>query len=310
MTTAMLGGEVTVPTLDGGEERSTVPAGTQHGDVAVLEGHGLPPLRGGERGDQHVVFELVVPTDLSDEQRELVEGLDAELGVQARRVVRGGGLECSPVICDPPRGPLRARVGRDGPGQPARARPERRRGGARAGLGRVRDLRRRRARSPSSGELKAAAGGALVDVTTTSVPDDWADRWADFHRPIEVGGRIGVRPSWWDAKDGLIDVVVDPGRAFGTGGHPTTRLSLALLLVLEESGEASGPLADWGTGSGVLAIAAAKLGWAPDHRLRPRARLARGRRGQRRGQRRRARDRARRRPRGPPLRSPRPWSPT
>jgi ribosomal protein L11 methyltransferase len=116
---------------------------------------------------------------------------------------------------------------------------------------------------PELGELQAAAGGALVDVTTTSVPDDWADRWADFHRPIEVGGRIGVRPSWWEPKDGLVDVVVDPGRAFGTGGHPTTRLCLALLIELHEAGEASGPIADWGTGSGVLGIAAAKLGWDP-----------------------------------------------
>jgi ribosomal protein L11 methyltransferase len=116
---------------------------------------------------------------------------------------------------------------------------------------------------PDLGEIRAAAGGALVDVTTTSVPDDWADRWADFHKPIEVGGRIGVRPSWWEAKEGLIDVLVDPGQAFGTGGHPTTKLSLGLLLALEESDGASGPLADWGTGSGVLAIAAAKLGWAP-----------------------------------------------
>jgi ribosomal protein L11 methyltransferase len=116
---------------------------------------------------------------------------------------------------------------------------------------------------PDVGELQAAAGGSLMDVTTTSVPDDWADRWQDFHRPIEVGGRVAVRPSWWDAKPGLIDVVVDPGRAFGTGGHPTTRLSLELLIELEQAGEASGPLADWGTGSGVLAIAAAKLGWGP-----------------------------------------------
>jgi ribosomal protein L11 methyltransferase len=116
---------------------------------------------------------------------------------------------------------------------------------------------------PELGELQAAAGGSLVDVTTTSVPDDWADRWTDFHRPIEVGGRIGVRPSWWDATDGLLDVVVDPGQAFGTGGHPTTRLCLELLVAMEGAGEASGPLADWGTGSGVLAIAAAKLGWGP-----------------------------------------------
>ncbi len=116
---------------------------------------------------------------------------------------------------------------------------------------------------PDVGELQAAAGGSLVDVTTTSVPDDWADRWADFHRPIEVSGRVGVRPSWWDPQDDLIDVMVDPGRAFGTGGHPTTRLSLALLIELEEAGEATGQIADWGTGSGVLAIAAAKLGWSP-----------------------------------------------
>jgi ribosomal protein L11 methyltransferase len=58
-------------------------------------------------------------------------------------------------------------------------------------------------------------------------------------------------------------VLVDPGRAFGTGGHATTRLSLELLIELEAAGEAKGPLADWGTGSGVLAIAAAKLGWGP-----------------------------------------------
>ncbi len=116
---------------------------------------------------------------------------------------------------------------------------------------------------PDVGELQAAAGGGLVEVTTSSVPDDWADRWTDFHRPIEVSGRIGVRPSWWEATPGLIDVVVDPGRAFGTGGHPTTRLCLELLVGLADGGEAAGPIADWGTGSGVLAISAGKLGWSP-----------------------------------------------
>ena len=69
VTTAMLGGELTVPTLDGAESVE-VASGTQHGDVAVLSGHGLPSLRGGRRGDQHVLFELVerLQEELSDRQ--------------------------------------------------------------------------------------------------------------------------------------------------------------------------------------------------------------------------------------------------
>ncbi|MDP9188606.1 MAG: hypothetical protein M3O25_05085, partial [Actinomycetota bacterium] len=54
---------------------------------------------------------------------------------------------------------------------------------------------------PELGELEAATGDSLVEVTTTSVPDDWADRWSDFHKPVVVAGRIRVRPSWWDAED-------------------------------------------------------------------------------------------------------------
>lgn len=116
---------------------------------------------------------------------------------------------------------------------------------------------------PELGEVEAAAGDALVEVVATEVPDDWADRWQDFHKPLLVGDRIWLRPSWEEPREGAIDVVVDPGRAFGTGAHPTTRLCLELLLELAEAGEATGPLTDLGTGSGVLAIAAAKLGWGP-----------------------------------------------
>jgi molecular chaperone DnaJ len=79
VTTALTGGEVFVPTLDG-ELAVEVPAGTQHGAVAALRGRGLPPLRGGRRGDQHVVFELVVPTDLDDEQLEAAQRLADLLG--------------------------------------------------------------------------------------------------------------------------------------------------------------------------------------------------------------------------------------
>jgi ribosomal protein L11 methyltransferase len=116
---------------------------------------------------------------------------------------------------------------------------------------------------PELGEIEVAAGDGLVEVVATEVPDDWADRWQDFHKPLLVGERLWLRPSWEEPREGTVDLVVDPGQAFGTGAHPTTRLCLEFLLELEQVGEASGPLTDLGTGSGVLAIAAAKLGWDP-----------------------------------------------
>jgi ribosomal protein L11 methyltransferase len=116
---------------------------------------------------------------------------------------------------------------------------------------------------PELGEIDATLGEGRVEVTATEVPDDWADRWRDFHKPLLVADRLWLRPSWEPPRQGAVDVVVDPGRAFGTGAHPTTRLCLEYLLELGEGGEAHGPLSDLGCGSGVLAIAAAKLGWAP-----------------------------------------------
>lgn len=129
---------------------------------------------------------------------------------------------------------------------------------------------------PALPDLQAAAGDGLVEIETTEIPDDWADRWRDFHDPVVVGGgRIVVRPSWEaeapDVTAAEIDIVVDPGQAFGTGAHATTKSCLEILLDLADRGEASGPLVDWGTGSAVLAIAAAKLGWDPvtgvDHEI-------------------------------------------
>lgn len=116
---------------------------------------------------------------------------------------------------------------------------------------------------PELGAIDAVVGGRPIEVSSTEVPDDWADRWRDFHKPLLVGGRLWLRPSWEPAREGAIDLVVDPGQAFGTGAHPTTRLCLEYLLELADAGEAEGPLTDLGTGSGVLAIAAAKLGWSP-----------------------------------------------
>jgi ribosomal protein L11 methyltransferase len=118
---------------------------------------------------------------------------------------------------------------------------------------------------PELGELDATVGEGRIEVSSTEIPDDWADRWRDFHKPLLVGDRLWLRPSWEPSREGAVDVVVDPGQAFGTGAHPTTRLCLEFLLELAEQGVADGPLTDLGTGSGVLAIAAAKLGWGPVH---------------------------------------------
>jgi ribosomal protein L11 methyltransferase len=126
---------------------------------------------------------------------------------------------------------------------------------------------------PDLPDVEAAAGGALVEVVTTEVADDWADRWRAFHRPIEIAGRLYVRPPWEPARDELMDLVIDPGQAFGTGAHHTTRLCLELLAEEPTPAPADGAagVMDLGCGSGVLAIAAARLGWSPvagvDHEL-------------------------------------------
>jgi ribosomal protein L11 methyltransferase len=125
---------------------------------------------------------------------------------------------------------------------------------------------------PSLPDLQVAAGGALVEVSTTEVADDWADRWRSFHRPLVLGDRLVVRPPWEPAVPGVgLDLVIDPGRAFGTGAHPTTSLCLELLLdlerpvVFETTGfdPESPRVIDLGCGSGVLGIAAARLGFSP-----------------------------------------------
>jgi ribosomal protein L11 methyltransferase len=122
---------------------------------------------------------------------------------------------------------------------------------------------------PELPEIEAAAGDGLVAIETTEIPDDWADRWRDFHEPVEVGDWLVVRPSWETAPDVAaggaerLEIVIDPGRAFGTGAHATTALSLELLGELAGESSERGSVADLGSGSGVLAIAAAKLGYGP-----------------------------------------------
>jgi ribosomal protein L11 methyltransferase len=116
---------------------------------------------------------------------------------------------------------------------------------------------------PALPELTAAAGGALVEVSTAEVADDWETRWREFHRPLVLGHALTVRPPWEPSASTELDVVIDPGQAFGTGAHATTRLCLELLLEQAAAGQARGELLDLGCGSGVLAITAARLGYAP-----------------------------------------------
>lgn len=99
------------------------------------------------------------------------------------------------------------------------------------------------------------------DINVKPIDDaDWAGAWKSFFKPIEVG-RVFIKPSWEDVKTRPEQVIVeiDPGMAFGTGNHPTTQLCLKALQEYIEGGER---VLDIGSGSGILAIAAAKLGAA------------------------------------------------
>jgi ribosomal protein L11 methyltransferase len=103
----------------------------------------------------------------------------------------------------------------------------------------------------------AALFAPFAPVVETPVAAGWETAWRDFHRPVRIGP-LWVGPPWAAPDAGAEAVVIEPGQAFGTGAHPTTRLCLQLLLEVER-----GSLVDLGCGSGVLAVAAARLGFEP-----------------------------------------------
>ena len=163
-------------------------------------------------------------------------------------------------------------------------------------------------------DLQAAAGTALVEISTSEVADDWSERWKQFHQPVLIEARaehvhpalgnsadgdvpapadthtqsglveeevgkgvpvdnaprarrghcLFVRPPWEAPSDraDALEIVIDPAQAFGTGAHATTRMCLELLLELVATEGVCDPVLDVGSGSGVLAIAALKLGYS------------------------------------------------
>lgn len=107
-----------------------------------------------------------------------------------------------------------------------------------------------------AGERRVRA--VFPEAESWPVEPGWGDRWRAFHHAIVAGG-LWIGPPWEEAPAGLDAVVVDPGRAFGTGAHPTTRACIELLAREKRRGS----VLDAGCGSGVLAVAAARLGYAP-----------------------------------------------
>ena len=102
--------------------------------------------------------------------------------------------------------------------------------------------------------------GIEAKITVSGVnEEDWANSWKAYYKPIKIGDRIVIVPAWekYTAEEGEIIVRMDPGMAFGTGTHETTRLVIRLLEKYVKSGMR---VADVGCGSGILAICAAKLG--------------------------------------------------
>jgi ribosomal protein L11 methyltransferase len=103
-----------------------------------------------------------------------------------------------------------------------------------------------------SGYAEAAPGEGLTQQAVTA---GWETRWREYHRPVRVG-RLWIGPPWFEPEE--IAVVIDPGAAFGTGAHASTRAALELLQRFDPQ-----PLLDLGCGSGVLSVAALKLGFGP-----------------------------------------------
>ena len=100
--------------------------------------------------------------------------------------------------------------------------------------------------------------GTLQITCADAAAEDWSETWKQYYKPFRAGKHLVIRPSWetWDAQEGDLVIEMDPGMAFGTGTHETTALCVEMI----EKYYRGGSFLDVGTGSGILAICAAKLG--------------------------------------------------
>jgi ribosomal protein L11 methyltransferase len=115
-----------------------------------------------------------------------------------------------------------------------------------------------------TGLMRAGCRNAIISLSITAIPEqDWMQKWKEGFEAVEIGERLIIAPSWKipDEADGRVVIQIDPGMAFGTGTHETTRLCLEAI----ERCWRGGKLLDVGTGTGILAIAAAAL--APGTRV-------------------------------------------
>lgn len=112
----------------------------------------------------------------------------------------------------------------------------------------------------SMDELRELGDFGRLEVKLNNVKDeDWADNWKQYYKPLRIGEKMIIKPSWEkaDIKDGDLVIELDPGMAFGTGTHESTRMCVELLEKYIKPGDT---VLDIGTGSGILSIAALKLG--------------------------------------------------
>jgi ribosomal protein L11 methyltransferase len=125
--------------------------------------------------------------------------------------------------------------------------------------GRLVELTMRGGSVPSLPDIQRAVGRWPHKLTEREAPDDWRERRLADYEPDVIADRLVVRPEWAPPprERGLVDVVLSESSAFGLGAHPTTRTCLELLAELAPRGS----FADLGCGTGVLAVAASKLGW-------------------------------------------------